>query len=322
VMMAWELWKAPGFTSIADTLIVAARKHYQRIADHKQRDILLPELLALVVSHELSEGVTGKIWQEALEDNYMDILSDGTVRFHYKPYAEELARLVKGGTVKQYARILHDLLSSPDIVRHISRSALGVHVEDALDLAWKEHACIGWSQSFRFPEGIKGGKRSSDKVEFKDFLVVNFDGDFPKPEQLEAWTNHKFKMMYLKPNKPNYWGFDMFVVVWAKTGSTKVVIHPIQVTVSASKEHEVGAFFKPEKKFMETWAGLVRTPSCNTVAWFFHMLTPETDTPKAPPGAKEGETFDQISFADLQDTCTQDCLINVVKNLPSFLTPK
>jgi hypothetical protein len=314
VLLAWSMIETGG--TVDDFVITAALKFYEAIKSDSDH---LAQVVALIVSCEGGFPVEGITWECALDSNYFDITDRKMVRFHFPAYLTTLKRLVMGSVA--YASILRTLLCSQEIVDRIDASALGVHVEAVLHLTWKEHMVIGWNQCYPLPSGVRGnGKRRNEQVVFKVQLCVEFNGDFPEGWQLLEWMSGGVKVLYLKPNKPNYWGFDMFIV---QLKGVKVQIHAVQVTVSMSREHSVEAFFKDGKNFERNWEELLKLEN-TTVEWNFHMLTPETEKSGLPPGREGDDRFDQISFRDLVDAedCVETCGVAIVKGFPALLEQK
>jgi len=314
VWLAWNFFD-DGKKNLAKMVANKAQDFYNRVKDN---EYILAQLIALIVSYECDCLVEGNVLMEdALDHNYFIINAEKKVCFHYQEYFTTLKDLVMGND--SYPNILRTLLGSEHLVNQVASDALGRLVEDALDLAWKDHMYLGWSQCYSFTNN-RNNKRINENVKFNVELRIDFGGDIPKEEQLKDWSDNEVNVVYLKPIKSNFPGFDMFVVQQSR--GKMVVIHAIQVTILNSNAHSVGAF---SRGLRTQWETLFKRGD-RDVAWRFHMVTPEVDIPILPPGVNEGDAsqFDQISFADLLDlpACTQQCGVQTVRSFPAMLAKK
>lgn len=297
---------------------VAARKHFERVKSEKG---YLKELLAVVQSEESGEEIDGGIWEKVLDPNYFWIGEDKMVKVADTEYMNEMRRLLRDEQV-QYEEILKGLLSSQDIVNEVGNAALGVHVEALLDITWRKLTTISWKQQRKLEASRSRPTRSQQtkKVsavsgeEFESIQPVCFDGDIPPKEELADldWN----KVVYFKPNRTNYAGFDMFIL---KKRSNRYCMHAIQVTVQDAARHSVEAF---DPGLLRCWNKLLRTKCGSEPDWLFYMLTPEDDPPADPPSSSFDFHIYQVAFGDLIQSGDRDCGIDVVKNFPDLLKNK
>ena len=108
-----------------------------------------------------------------------------------------------------------NLLSNQDIVNEVGNAALGVQVEALLDIMWQERKGISWSQQRKLgtPKNRSSCSQQNKKVaavkgeEFESIQPICFDGDIPTEEELAGL--HWNKVVYFKPRRTNYAGFDI-----------------------------------------------------------------------------------------------------------------
>lgn len=214
------------------------------------------------------------------------------------------------------------LLSDQEIVDRVGNGALGVHLEELLDIIWQDTKRIAWEYKRDLKRANTKSTRhnaGSSTVEirgeaFDNIQPIDFDGDAPEEEKLLGvdWD----KPVYFKPKKTNYAGFDMFVL---KKVYGSYYMYAIQVTVSNAAEHGVEKF---DDTHMTLWMNLLSAHlPANSMIWVFYMLTPEDN----PPATCPASSFDlvpiyQVGFHHL--TSNGEAAIQVVNAFPDLLKTK